>query len=138
MCRYFSAPISRISLTPAATHAIARLRKSRILLLNPINPQVAYPSEMECSIAKSGQWTRVASTEPCPGPGSSEGCVGYALSTGILWVCPGRTIWMNNAKALEFPEMRAEVELLNVLNMTDEQWARLTGVPTYRPKDENV
>jgi hypothetical protein len=45
---------------------------------------------------------------------------------------------MNNAKALEFPEMRAEVELLNVLNMTDEQWARLTGVPTYRPKDEKV
>src|ERR1035438_6212198 len=90
----------------------ARREKVGILLLNPINPQVAYPSEMECSIAKSGQWTRVASTEPCPGPGSSEGCVGYALSTGILWVCPGRTIWMNNAKALEFPEMRAEVELL--------------------------
>src|ERR1039458_1846015 len=57
--RYASAPISRISLTPAATHAIARLRKSIVLLLN----LVAYPSEMECSIAKSGQWTKVASTE---------------------------------------------------------------------------
>ena len=91
---------------------------------------------MKCEIATSEQWTQVANTEQCPG--FSEGCLGYKLSTGILWVGPCGSFWMNDAKAIEFPEMRAEVELLNVLNMTDDQWARLTGVPTYHSPDENV